>query len=43
MLEMDLDGKNQRVFASGLRNAVGMKWVQGKLFVTNMGADHLGD
>ncbi|MEK6406011.1 MAG: PQQ-dependent sugar dehydrogenase [Acidobacteriota bacterium] len=43
VLEMDLDGKNQRVFASGLRNAVGMKWVQQGLFVTNMGADHLGD
>ena len=43
VIEMDLDGKNQRVFASGLRNAVGMKWVQGNLFVTNMGADHLGD
>lgn len=43
VLEMDLDGKNQRVFASGLRNAVGLKWVQGQLFVTNMGADHLGD
>jgi glucose/arabinose dehydrogenase len=43
ILEMDLDGKNQRVFASGLRNAVGMKWVDGDLFVTNMGADHLGD
>ncbi|MFY9607586.1 MAG: PQQ-dependent sugar dehydrogenase [Blastocatellia bacterium] len=43
VLEMDLDGKNQRVFAGGLRNAVGMKWVQGQLFVTNMGADHLGD
>lgn len=43
VIEMDLDGKNQRVFAGGLRNAVGMKWVQGTLFVTNMGADHLGD
>src|SRR6266404_182347 len=43
VLEMDLDGKDQRVFASGLRNAVGMKWVQGNLFVTDMGADHLGD
>lgn len=43
VLEMDVDGKNQRVFASGLRNAVGIKWVNGKLFVTNMGADHLGD
>ena len=43
VLEMDLDGKNQSVFASGLRNAVGMKWVQGNLFATDMGADHLGD
>ncbi len=43
VLEMDFDGKNQRAFAAGLRNAVGMKWVQGQLFVTNMGADHLGD
>ena len=43
VLEMDADGKNQRVFASGLRNAVGIKWVRGRLFVTNMGADHLGD
>ena len=43
VLEMDVDGKNQRVFARGLRNAVGIKWVSGKLFVTNMGADHLGD
>jgi len=43
MLEMDLDGRNQRVFARGLRNAVGMKWVDGQLFVTDMGADHLGD
>jgi len=43
VLEMDLDGANQRIFASGLRNAVGMKWVNGQLFVTNMGADHLGD
>lgn len=43
VVEMDLDGQNQGVFAGGLRNAVGMKWVQGKLFVTNMGADHLGD
>jgi glucose/arabinose dehydrogenase len=43
VLEMDFDGKNQRAFATGLRNAVGMKWVQGQLLVTNMGADHLGD
>jgi glucose/arabinose dehydrogenase len=43
VLEMDVGGGNQRVFARGLRNAVGMKWVKGQLFVTDMGADHLGD
>lgn len=43
VIEMDLDGKNQKIIATGLRNAVGMKWVAGKLFATNMGADHLGD
>lgn len=42
VLEMDPDGKNQRHFARGLRNAVGLRWVEGQLFVTNMGADHLG-
>jgi glucose/arabinose dehydrogenase len=40
---MDPDGKNRRVYARGLRNAVGLRWVDGRLFVTNMGADHLGD
>lgn len=43
ILEMDPDGKNQRTFARGLRNAVGLGWVDGQLFATNMGADHLGD
>jgi glucose/arabinose dehydrogenase len=43
VLEMDLDGKNQRIFASGLRNGVGLKWINKHLFATNMGADHLGD
>ncbi len=43
VLEMDADGKHQRVFAKGLRNAVGLKWFEGQLFATNMGADHLGD
>src|SRR3954471_3715737 len=42
VLEMDPDGKNQRHFARGLRNAVGLRWVDNQLFVTNMGADHLG-
>jgi glucose/arabinose dehydrogenase len=41
-MEMDPDGKNQRHFARGLRNAVGMRWIDNQLVVTNMGADHLG-
>ena len=43
ILVMDPDGKNQRYFARGLRNAVGLRWTNGKLYATNMGADHLGD
>ena len=43
IVEMDLDGKNQKPFATGLRNAVGLKWINDRLFATNMGADHLGD
>lgn len=42
VLEMDPDGKHQRHFARGLRNAVGLRWVNGRLFATNMGSDHLG-
>ena len=29
--------------ADGLRNAVGLKFADGDLYATNMGADHLGD
>lgn len=43
IMEMEPDGKNQRYFARGLRNAVGLRWINGRLFATNMGADHLGD
>jgi glucose/arabinose dehydrogenase len=42
IVEMDPDGKNDRYFARGLRNAVGLRWTQGRLFATNMGSDHLG-
>ena len=42
VVEMDPDGKNQRYFARGLRNAVGLRWVNDRLYVTNMGSDHLG-
>ena len=43
VIEMNPDGSNRKVYARGLRNAVGMKWVGAQLFATNMGADHLGD
>jgi len=43
ILVMDADGKNQKHFAKGLRNAVGLRWVSNNLFATNMGSDHLGD
>ena len=42
VLEMDPDGKYQRVFAKGLRNAVSIKWIGDTLFATNQGSDHLG-
>lgn len=40
---MDPDGKNSRIVARGMRNAVGLRVVNGTLYTTNMGADHLGD
>lgn len=40
---MDPDGKHARILASGLRNVVGLRFINGTLFATNMGADHLGD
>jgi glucose/arabinose dehydrogenase len=43
ILEMNPDGSQQRTFARGMRNAVGLRRVGGRLAVTNMGADHLGD
>ena len=43
VLEMDPDGKNQKLFARGLRNAVGLRLVKDRLLATNMGSDHLGD
>jgi glucose/arabinose dehydrogenase len=44
VLEMDPDGKHKRHFVSGLRNAVGLRWIKDQgLYTTNMGPDHLGD
>ncbi len=42
VLEMDADGKNQRVYAKGLRNAVDLKWIGDEFYATNQGSDHLG-
>ena len=42
VLEMDPDGSNRRIYAKGMRNAVGMLWLGRFLFVTNHGSDHLG-
>jgi glucose/arabinose dehydrogenase len=43
--QCDLDGSNCSVFASGLRNSVGMVFhpVTGELYATNNGRDWLGD
>jgi glucose/arabinose dehydrogenase len=43
VLQMNPDGSGQRIFARGLRNAVGLRWLAGRLVATNMGADHLGN
>ena len=42
ILEMDTDGGNRRIYATGLRNAVGLRWIGDALFATGMGSDHLG-
>jgi glucose/arabinose dehydrogenase len=42
VIEMNPDGSRQRTFAKGLRNAVGLKWMENSLFATNQGSDHLG-
>ena len=42
VVEMNPDGTEQREFASGLRNAVGLKWIGNFLWATGQGSDHLG-
>jgi glucose/arabinose dehydrogenase len=42
IVEMNPDGTEQREYAKGLRNAVGMRWIGNFLFATNQGSDHLG-
>jgi glucose/arabinose dehydrogenase len=43
ILEMDPDGTNSHVYASGLRNAVGIISVDNTLYATANEADHLGN
>jgi len=42
IMEMNPDGSDKRIFARGLRNSVGMKWVSNRLWVTAMGRDLIG-
>ena len=42
VMEMNPDGSNKKMFAKGLRNSVGIKWVGDKLWVTSMGRDLIG-
>lgn len=43
ILAMDPEGTDIRVYADGIKNAVGMEWVDGALYATENGVDHLGD
>lgn len=45
ILTTDLDGKNRRIFASGLRNTIGFGWhpTSKKMFGMDHGIDWLGD
>jgi len=46
IVSMDPDGRNQKIIAQGMRNAVDLHAVpdlNDALFATNMGDDHLGD
>ena len=42
IMEMNPDGTKQRIYAKGLRNAVGLMWFGNNLFATNQGKDRLG-
>ncbi|MEZ5429493.1 MAG: PQQ-dependent sugar dehydrogenase [Pyrinomonadaceae bacterium] len=43
IMEMNPDGSDQKIFARGLRNAVGLRWMGRYLWATNQGSDHLGN
>lgn len=42
VIEMNPDGTDKKIFARGLRNSVGIKWVGNSLWVTSMGRDLIG-
>ena len=42
IISMNPDGSDQREFAKGLRNAVGLRAIGKYVFATNQGSDHLG-
>ncbi len=42
VLEMDPGGSNTRIYARGLRNSVGIKWIGNRLWGTGMGRDLIG-
>jgi len=42
IISMNPDGTDQREFAKGLRNAVGLRAIGKYVFATNQGSDHLG-
>ena len=42
IIVMNPDGSEQREFARGLRNAVGLKWIGNSLWASGQGSDHLG-
>ncbi len=42
IVEMDPDGSNQRIYARGVRNAVGLQWIGNDLWATIQGRDLIG-
>lgn len=42
VLEMNPDGTDSKIFARGLRNSVGIKWIGNQLWATGMGRDLIG-
>jgi glucose/arabinose dehydrogenase len=42
IIKMNIDGTDQHLYAKGLRNAVGTKWIGSELWVTSMGRDLIG-